>query len=106
MNTTLTLVLKQLQQEKVRLSQLQSLYDSQLTDIMHYIQIEEVSEEVSLKLVQKIATIRKERQVVKQDLQDIISVIQKIESTNKTKQKKYNIRTNVLKEFTNAEVLE
>lgn len=106
MNATLMLVLKQLQQEKVRLSQLQSLYDSQLTDIMHYIQIEEVSEEVSLKLIQKISTIRKERQTVKQDLQDIISIIQKIESTNKTKQKKYNIRTDVLKEFTNAEVLE
>lgn len=54
MNATLVLVLKQLQQEKIRLSQLQSLYDSQLTDIMHYIQIEEVSEEVSLKLVQKL----------------------------------------------------
>lgn len=105
MNATLVLVLKQLQQEKIRLSQLQSLYDSQLTDIMHYIQIEEVSEEVSLKLVQKIATIRKERQTVKQDLQDIISIIQKIESTDKPKQKKYNIRTDILKEFTDAEVL-
>lgn len=106
MNATLMLVLKQLQQEKVRLSQLQSLYDSQLTDIMHYIQIEEVNDEVSLKLIQKISTIRKERQTVKQDLQDIIGIIQKIESTAKTKQKKYNIRTDVLKEFTNAEVLE
>ena len=86
---------------------MQPLYDSQLSDIMHYIQINQVDNDTAIKLVEKITTVRQERQSVKEELKEVTSVIQKIEnSLNKDTSKKYAIRTDILNDITKKKILE
>lgn len=107
MNVVLQNSLKNLEEEKKRLSQLQSVYDSQLSDIMHYIQINQVDNDTAIKLVGKIATIRQKRQSIKEELKEVTSVIQKIENSfNKDTSKKYAIRTDILNDITEKKILE
>ena len=88
--------LDKVNKRKSELAKLQSEYDLQRQDILHYIEMKKCDAIISAKLMKKLKEISEQRRIVKEELQSLNSISDLSKKSKYKNNETYVFKTNVI----------
>ena len=88
--------LDKVNKRKSELTKLQSEYDLQREDILHYIEMKKCDAIISAKLMKKLKEISEQRRIVKEELQSLTSISDLSKKSKYKNNEIYVFKTNVI----------